>query len=152
MVETRSPSLLAITVVAVVAAAALVGGFGGSAVTEQTETFEFIVEDHSVGDGVVVEKAERGGFSLLGVAFSQPDRYVRVAFTLPHWCDLEGATVWPMERSDCTGPAGLAGAIAGSGITATGGPIVLVETMVAPECFSRIELGAPWPPTSCETW
>jgi len=152
MVETRSPSLLAIAVAAAVAAIALVAGFGGSKVTEQTEAFEFVVEDHSVGEGVVVEMAERGGFRLLGVAFSQPDRYVRVAFTLPHWCEIDGATEWPIEGSTCEGPEGLSGTIAGSGITATGGPIVLVETLAAADCFDRIELGAPWPPSACESW
>lgn len=152
MAETRSSSLLALIVVALVAAAALVGGFGGSEVTEKTETFEFVVEDHSVGDGVVVEMAERGGFSVLGVAFSQPASYVRVAFTLPHWCDIDDAAEWPIAESGCAGPEGLDGTIAGSGITASGGPIVLVETLVPTECFSRIELGAPWPPSACETW
>lgn len=152
MVESRSPSLWALAAIAIVAAAALAGGFGGSEATEQTETFEFFAEDHSVGEGVVVEMAERGGFSLLGFDIRPPNRYVRVAFTLPNSCDVAGAVDWPITGPDCAGPEGLVGTVAGSGITATGGPILLVEALVDADCFSRIELGASWPPSACETW
>jgi hypothetical protein len=152
MSESRSLSLVTFAAIAAIAAVALIGGFGGSETTAQTETFEFVVEDHDVGDGVVVEIAERGGFSLLGFKVSQPDHYVRVAFTLPMPCDVDGAVYWPLSAPGCAGPEGLAGTIAGSGITAAGGPILLVEALVDADCFSRIELGASWPPSACETW
>jgi hypothetical protein len=152
MTETRSNSLLAVAVLAVVVVAALGVGFGGTQVTEPTDTFDFVVADHSVGDGVVIEKARRGGFTVLGAAFRRPDHFVRVAFTLPHFCDIDGAATWPTGESGCAGPLGLAGTIAGSGITATGGPIVLVEVLVEPDCFTRIELGVSWPPDACEAW
>ena len=149
MDSTRTSLNAALAVAVFIAAIALVGGFGGSETTYQTETFEFVVEDHSAGEGIVVEVSERGGFGLFGLAISQPDRFVRVAFTLPHYCDLAGTQEWPITQAGCEGPDGLVGTIAGSGITAAGGPIVLVEAPIDAGCFSRIELGAAWPPIGC---
>ena len=150
MTTNRTPVNAAFAVVAFALIAVLGAGiFGGHQITEQTETFEFVVEDHSVGEGVVLETAERGGFEVFGVTFSQPQRFVRVAFTLPSHCAIEDALEWPTGQSGCAGPDGLTGTIAGSGITAIGGPIVLVETSIDAACFGRIELGATWPPAAC---
>lgn len=153
MNETHSPSIVAIALVAIATIAVLAGGLvGGHQETHQVETHNFVAADYAVGEAVVLSKTQGGDFSLFGFAIRQPNHYVQVAFTLPKPCDIGDAEQWPTNRAGCTGPAGLVGSIAGSGLTAAGNAIVMVEALVAPDCFADIAPGVTWPPPTvrCE--
>ena len=153
MTETHPPSTVVIALVAVATVVVLAGGLvGGRQETHQVETHNFVADDHTVGEAVVLSKTQRGGFSFFGYAVRQPNHYVQVAFTLPSRCDVGDAEQWPTNRTGCTGPAGLVGSIAGTGHTAAGNTIVMVETLVVPDCYANTALGVTWPPPTahCE--
>lgn len=153
MTDSRSPSTAVIALVVIAAVAALAGGLvGGSEEIQQTETHDFVAEDHPAGEAVVVTKRQIGGFSALGLTFSQPQHYVRVTFTLPASCDVGDAEQWPIANPRCTGPEGLSGSIAGGGQSWQGEPIVAVDVLVDSACYGAIELGMIWSPapTACE--
>ncbi|MCP3973962.1 MAG: hypothetical protein GY720_05660 [bacterium] len=153
MKETSSPLTAVIALVAIAAVVAIAAGLmGGHEETSRVETFDYIAADQPVGAGVVISKTQRGGFEFLGRAFSQPDHFVQVAFTLPASCDPGDSERWPIAQTDCAGPNGLVGPITGGGVTATGEPIVMVEASVDRGCHADIELGMSWPPPTdrCE--
>lgn len=153
MDQTHSPSSVAIALVAIATVVVLTGGLlGGRQATHQVETHNFVADDHPVGEAVVVSKTRKGGFSLFGYTVRQPNGHVQVAFTLPAPCDVGDTEQWPTDSTDCVGPAGLIGSIAGSGLTAAGNVVVIVETLVEPACYASIELGETWPPPTarCE--
>ena len=153
MTDSRSPSIAVIALVAIAAVVALAGGLiGGRQETGQSETHDFVANDHPRGEAVVVTMTERGGFRAFGLSFSQPKHYVRVAFTLPPSCDVGDAEQWPIANPNCSGPERLSGSIAGNGQTAYGEPIVMVEVLVDSACYRAAELGMVWSPavTACE--
>lgn len=146
----HSASAAAVALVAIAAVAALsLGLVGARSETQEMAGHDFAAEDHPVGVGVVIAKAQRGGLDVFGVTIRRPVQYLRVAFTLPGMCDLSGVEQWPIADPDCEGPTGLAGSLAGSGRSATGQLIVVVEQQIKADCYEGVKLGMIWPiPTS----
>ncbi len=96
------------------------------------------------------------GFEVLGIRFGSDTYRVRVQFAAPADCleHLVGGADWPLDEEACRSDVAIKGVVAGSGRTALGATIVVVEREISRECYEALRpLGAaPWPPgvAGCE--
>lgn len=117
-----------------------------------TRTEIFVSDDPEVtvaqdGTAVVDVLRESGGFSLLGLHFTDSTHSVEVKFITAPGCSgrVETGDPWPAPLDECAGPTGLAGAIGGTGVTITGDSVIGVVFEVPRGCFKRLSRGMPWP-------
>ncbi len=143
----RSSSGAVIAIVGIAALLALGGLFGTREETRQADSPDVLGTLSDDLDAKLVGKRQEGGFSLLGITFSQPDHYLEVAFAVTAGCgeQLGDEDRWPVANPECTGPADLTGPLRLSGHTAAGDVIVSVTAEVSADCYAAIEPGVSWP-------
>ncbi len=143
----RSSSGAVIAIVGIAALLALGGLFGTREETRQADSPDVLGTVADDLEAKLVGKRQEGGFSLLGITFSQPDHYVEVAFAVTAGCgeQLGDGDRWPVTSPECAGPADLAGPLRRSGRSAAGEVIVSVTVDVSADCYDAIEPGMSWP-------
>ena len=92
------------------------------------------------------------GTKVLGVRLSSSTYRVHVQFTAPPECfeRLTGGADWPIAHESCRSDVPITGTVAGSGRTAFGNTVVVVERKITRKCYEALlTLGAkPWPVSS----
>ena len=89
---------------------------------------------------VVVAMRQSGGFSLLGLAFSEQTHTITIQFYAPGGCyeQLTSGDKWPVQLEQCASGVAVEGIVSGSGVTATGESIVAVDVVVTEACFESL--------------
>jgi hypothetical protein len=89
------------------------------------------------------------GTKVLGIRLSSSTYRVRVQFTASPECfeNLTGGADWPIDHESCRSDVPITGTVAGSGRTAFGDTVVVVERKITRTCYEALlNRGAtPWP-------
>jgi hypothetical protein len=100
------------------------------------------------GAAVVAFLRESGGFSLLGLRFTDSTHYVEVKFITGPGCSglVSSGDPWPTSFPECSSPVALVGEVGGTGVTMSGDSLVGVQFEVPRACFELLAPGMAWPP------
>ena len=88
-----------------------------------------------------------GGLAPFGFQIIDPTHRVTVQFVSGPGCAdlLESGDPWPTPHPECTGGDGVAGEVAGLGITPDGTSRIGVSIVVDRPCYEQVEVGTAWP-------
>ncbi len=144
----HAAAMVVFGVIGLVLFVALALGVGGST---SVETSSIRAVGPESGPAVVGVFADEG-LKVLGIRLESSTYRVQVQFTAAKGClaHLVGGADWPLAAEACQSDVEIVGTVGGSGTTAFGETIVVVEREITRTCYEALEplRASPWPPSA----